>query len=320
MGEFELIQRFFSGHDGAADVALGVGDDAALLLPPAGEQLAVSTDTLVAGRHFPLATTSCDIGWKALAVNLSDLAAMGATPRWCLLALTLPEADDAFLAGFAEGFMAQARQAGVALVGGDTTRGPLAITVTVMGLVPVGQALCRHGAQVGDHVVVSGALGEAGLGLRLALGQEDGHGLSAAGQAHLLERLNRPQPRLALGRLLRGVASSALDLSDGLAQDLGHILARSGVGADLRLEQLPLGEALRGRDDAVQLALSAGDDYELCFTVPEAALAQLAAISRDSRLPLTTIGRITAEPGLRLWQQGKQVSLTASGFQHFQPS
>lgn len=317
LGEFELIRQYFMQGDSQPGVVLGVGDDAALLQAPAGEHLAVSTDTLVAGRHFPDSATPYAIGWKALAVNLSDLAAMGATPRWCLLALTLPESDEVFLRGFAEGFFALARQAGIALVGGDTTRGPLSLTVTVIGSVPAGQALCRHGARPGDAIYVSGTLGDAGLGLALVQGRVSALEVALAAQAE--KRLHEPTPRLALGLGLRGLASAALDVSDGLAQDLGHILTRSGVGATLELERLPLSAALRAcpAEQALAWALGAGDDYELCFTVPPENEAALAVLGASLGLLLSRVGHIEAAAGLRLTRGGQPWQAPVAGFQHF---
>lgn len=311
--EFDLIRAYFDRSSSADDVVLGVGDDAAIVQPAPGEQLVISTDTLVAGRHFPLGTLPADIGWKSLAVNLSDLAAMGANPRWCLLALTLPEADEAFLGGFAEGFWQLAQQAGIVLIGGDTTRGPLSITVTVIGSVPAGGALRRDGARVGDGIYVSHTLGGAGLGLALALGEP----LSAPASVRqaALTALNRPEPQLALGLALRGLASSAIDISDGLAQDLGHILSRSNVGAKIDAGLLPLAPGLLdgcGGDRARTLALTAGDDYQLCVTIPREREAEVAGWPG-----LTRIGDIESEPGLRIWQEGKRLLLPQAGFQHF---
>lgn len=319
LSEFDLIRQYFTREGKAPGVVLGVGDDAAILQPAPGEQLLVSTDTLVAGRHFPLCTAPADIGWKSLAVNLSDLAAMGAAPRWCLLALTLPVADPAFLAAFADGFWALAEQAGISLVGGDTTRGPLTITVTVIGTVAAGQALRRDGAQVGDDIYVSGTLGDAGLGLALAEGRAPV--LAAAEQRAALAALNRPQPRLALGQALRGLATSAIDISDGLAQDLGHILERSGVGASLDAASLPLSAALRACDPAQarRWALGAGDDYELCLTAPPRLAPVLVALAQELSVTLTRIGQIEAGSGLRILDQGRPLSAPA-GFQHFQGS
>ena len=319
LSEFDLIRHYFTRQNNTPDVILGIGDDAAILQVPASEHLLVSTDTLVAGRHFPLDTTPEDIGWKALAVNLSDLAAMGATPRWCLLALTLPEADPVFLQGFAKGFWELANESGISLVGGDTTRGPLTITVTVMGTVPQGQALRRDGARPGDDIYVSGTPGDAGLALLLATGQIPPN-LTVHAQQAALKALNRPTPRLALGMALRGLASSAIDISDGLAQDLGHILDRSRLGATLNTELLPLSAALLAceHQQALRWALSAGDDYELCFTAaPEHARA-IAELAHQHHARLSRIGHIDATPGLRLLQQGQPLPLALPGFQHFQ--
>lgn len=307
MNEFELIRRYFSGIHHAAGVVLGIGDDGAILDVPVGQQLVAVIDTLVAGVHFPLDTPACDIGWRALAVNLSDLAAMGANPRWFTLALTLPEADEAWLAGFAEGLAAQAAQAGVSLVGGDTTQGPLTITVQAEGCVPAGQALRRAGARVGDAIYVSGSPGEAAAGLAVHQGRlPEGEGSGA-----LLERFFRPRPRLALGLALRGVATACIDVSDGLLQDLGHILRASGVGAELDLPALPLSAALRtaagGR--AQELALCGGDDYELCFTVPAGTVLPAWDI-RVSR-----IGTVVAGQGII--DQASRQPLKAAGYQHF---
>ena len=313
-GEFELIRDFFTrpAHDDS--VVLGVGDDAALLCVPAGHELAVTTDTLVAGRHFPEDATPFDIGWKSLAVNLSDLAAMGATARWVTLALTLPVSDDAFLEGFARGFFALADAERVSLVGGDTTRGPLAVTVTAMGTVPAGTALRRGGARAGDDLYVSGSVGDAGLGLRLVLDQL-GDDMPAPARDFALQRLHRPEPRLALGEGLRGVASACLDVSDGLAQDLGHLLAASGAGAELWLEALPRSAALAGIDPAFAdiLALTSGDDYELLFTAPPSQRGSIALLSPAC----TRIGVVTAAPGLRFLRGGVPVDMPQAGFRHF---
>ena len=314
VNEFDLIRRYFAGQGPQRDdVPLGIGDDAALLAAPAGQVLATTVDTLQAGVHFPLEISAEDIGHKALAVNLSDLAAMGATPAWVTLALSLPAVDEDWLTGFARGFFALARQHGVQLVGGDTTRGPLSITVQAQGFVAQAEALTRAGAQVGDGVFVTGTLGDAGAGLAIAQGvlyvQEDC-------RASLLARLNRPTPRIAAGLALRGVATAAIDISDGLGQDLGHILAASGVGAELEIDSLPLSEALRasGVDSPWRLAACAGDDYELCVTLPPGSEQALTGLG----CPLTRIGRIVAEPGLR-WRDaaGNALDVPLRGYDHF---
>lgn len=330
MDEFALIRRHFASLTPASTrgVTLGIGDDAAILKPPPGHELLMTTDTLVAGRHFPLQTAAFDIGWKSLAVNLSDLAAMGAEPLWCLLALTLPTADEAWLSGFTAGLSQLATQHRVALVGGDTTRGPLSITITAVGAAPVGAALRRSGARPGDHVCVTGTLGDAALALArggfIAGGAVDAR-LPCAQRliddAELRARLDRPIPRLAAGLALRGLAHAALDLSDGLAGDLQHVLAASGVGAEIDAASLPMSAAFaRQAPDADRLALQAagGDDYELCVCLPASALAAAIAACRDAGVTLTVIGRITAEPGLR-WRvaSGEAITMNLSGYRHF---
>ncbi len=313
-GEFELIREFFTQPCRDAAVHLGVGDDAALLVVPENHELVVTTDTLVSGRHFPEDAAPFDIGWKALAVNLSDLAAMAAEARWVTLALTLPDSSESFLREFAAGFFALAEKENVSLVGGDTTRGPLSITVTAMGVLPAGKALRRDGAKVGDDIYLSGTVGDAGLGLRVALQQWPDE-LPAADEAFVLQRLHRPEPRLALAKALRGLASACLDVSDGLAQDLGHVLRASAVGAVLDIEALPRSAALAGIDAAFAdvLALTSGDDYELLFTAAPQQRESIAALSP----PCTRIGRITAEQALVLCRKGVPVEMPHTGFQHF---
>lgn len=313
-GEFDIIREFFTRPVHDETVVRGIGDDAALLTVPAGEALVVTTDTLVAGRHFPDHAHANDIGWKSLAVNLSDLAAMGATTRWVSLAITLPSNDASFLRDFSHGFFALADQAHVNLIGGDTTRGPLSITVTAMGSVPVAQALRRDSARPDDDLYVSGTLGDAGLGLQLALEQWQDD-ITAADRAHALERLHRPQPRLALGLALRGIATACMDVSDGLAQDLNHLLRASHVGAELALDTLPLSPALRAIDPAFAtvLALTSGDDYELLFTAPASTRDAIAALP----VPCTRIGRLTATPGLTFLRDGLPVAMPVAGYTHF---
>jgi thiamine-monophosphate kinase len=316
--EFDLIARYFSrGPVQRADVLLGVGDDCALLEVPAGRQLAVSIDTLVEGTHFARDADPRALGHKALAVNLSDLAAMGAEPAWATLALTLPAADESWLAAFAGGFLALAERHGVQLVGGDTTRGPRSITVQVHGFVEPGRALRRDGARAGDLVYVTGTLGDAGLallaqqGLFVGLGVLDG----------LRERLDRPTPRLAEGRALAGIASAAIDVSDGLAADLGHVCAASGVGATLFLERLPCSAAVRdyvaGTGDW-SVPLAAGDDYELCLTVPAARQAEAEALGATLPAGLHWIGTIERVAGVRLvLPDGGTIDQAPVGYDHF---
>lgn len=309
-GEFELIARIRPRIALRSDVALGIGDDCALLALPPGRQLAVTMDTLNAGVHFPPETAPADIGWKALAVNLSDLAAMGAQPAWCTLSLTLPQADAGFVEGFCDGFFALARAHDVALVGGDTTRGPLSVSITAHGFVAAGEALRRDGAREGDDIWVSGTLGDAAG----ALAQwQAGAPMAPA----LRARLDRPTPRVALGRALRGIASSAIDVSDGLLADLAHVCRASGVGAEIDGDALPAGDALRAAFDADlrrTLQATGGDDYELCFTAPIAQRAALEALSRALALPLTRIGRIV--PGTGVACAGLPPG-AMMGYQHF---
>lgn len=313
-GEFEIIREFFTQpfHEGRDEsVHLGIGDDAALLAVPEGHELVVTTDSLVAGRHFLESAAAYDIGWKSLAVNLSDLAAMSAEPRWVTLAITLPASDENFLREFSRGFFDLAKKSKIALVGGDTTKGPLSITVTAMGIVPTGQALKRSAAKIGDDIYVSGPVGDAGLGLRLVLDQWMDE-LSKEHADYVLQRLNRPEPRTEFGRKLRGIASACMDVSDGLAQDLGHLLNASNVGAELYLERLPRSAALVSLDSAFAdvLALTSGDDYELLFTVSP---------DKKSQLPenVHCIGCITEEKSLRFMRNGQAMEMPVAGFQHF---
>lgn len=330
MGEFELIRRYFERPLPAGSrhgVALGIGDDCALLAPTPGMQLAVSSDMLVSGRHFFADVDPRTLGHKALAVNLSDLAACGARPLGFTLALALPEAAPAWLDGFAHGLFALADAQGCALVGGDTTQGPLNICITVFGEVPPAQALLRSGAQVGDDVWVSGSLGDAALALQAVLGRVT---LPGALLARLRQRLECPTPRVALGLALRGVASACADVSDGLLGDLGHILERSGVGASVQLESAMFSGAAcadymraSGQNDAqVQCArqclLAGGDDYELVFTAAPSRQAAVLQAAAASQTPVHRIGRIEATPGLRLYDaQGAVPDLALAAFDHF---
>ncbi|MFC3652046.1 thiamine-phosphate kinase [Dyella humi] len=316
--EFSLIdrirQRTAQGRD---DVRLGIGDDAALLAMPPGQELAVAIDTMVEGVHFPIGTAAVDLGWKALAVNLSDLAAMGATPAWALLALTLPNADAAFVDGFADGFAQLAQAYRLALVGGDTTRGTLTISVAVHGFVPPGKALTRAGAQVGDVVLVTGTLGDAAGGLQLV--QRGGR--SDAQASYLIQRIHRPTPRVAAGLALRGHASACIDVSDGLLADLGHICTSSHVGAEIEAALLPRSSALLDLfDDATScdFALSGGDDYELCFTVPPQHVASVQTDLARLGCGAARIGRIVEGRGVNVRdREGRQLELVHQGWDHF---
>ncbi|MFT4241326.1 MAG: thiamine-phosphate kinase [Acidovorax sp.] len=323
MGEFDLIARYFTRP--ARKAALGVGDDCALLAPAPGMQLAVSSDMLVEGRHFFADVSPEALGHKALAVNLSDLAACGARPLAFTLALALPRVDEPWLAAFARGLLRLADAHGCELVGGDTTRGPLNICITVFGEVHAGQALLRSGARAGDDLYVSGTLGDARLALEALLGRIR---LPAATLARARERLERPTPRVALGLALRGIASSAMDVSDGLLGDLGHILKASGAGACVDasittnlIAACAYPESAGGPFDPElihQCTLAGGDDYELLFTAPPALRDAVAAAAQASGTPVTRIGRIEAQPGLRLVDaQGQAVAHGYASFDHF---
>jgi len=316
MGEFDLIRTYFTRPVRRA--VLGVGDDCALLAPAPGMQLAISSDMLVEGRHFFADVDPRHLGHKALAVNLSDLAACGARPLAFTLALSLPRADPAWAGAFAEGLLALAEAHQCELIGGDTTQGPLNICITVFGEVPPGQALLRSGARAGDDIYVSGSLGDARLALEALQGQVT---LAPATLAAARLRLEMPTPRVALGQALRGIASAALDLSDGLLGDLGHILAQSHVGAsiDTRLTS-PLLATGKGLDPELQrkCTLAGGDDYELCFTAAPALRAQVAAAAQASATPVTRIGSIESRKGLHLLgEQGQELLQRYASFDHF---
>ncbi len=311
MGEFDLIERYFKRP--ARRAVLGVGDDCALLQPSAGMQLAISSDMLVEGRHFFPDVDPAALGHKALAVNLSDLAACGATPIAFTLALALPRIDEAWLQGFSSGLFALADAHGCELVGGDTTQGPLNICITVFGEVPVGQALLRSGAKPGDDIWVSGSLGDARLALEALRGKLT---LPADVLAAARLRLERPEPRVALGQALRGIATAAIDISDGLIGDLGHILKASGVGARLDTDAaLPL---MRAADKRLDYVLSGGDDYELAFTAPPSARQAVQAAAAQTGTTVTRTGHIELQPGLRLADaQGRPVAGDFRSFDHF---
>lgn len=315
IGEFELIERHFTGRGASrADVRIGVGDDAAVVTPPAGAEIVLALDTIVSGVHFPADMAPRFVGHRALAVNLSDIAAMGAEPAWALLGLTLPAADEAWVAEFSRGLDQLARRHGVALVGGDTTRGPLTASLMLAGTLPAGQALLRRGAQAGDDVWISGTPGDAGAGLAILQGR-----LEAAGDARdeLLRRFLLPEPRVALGGALRGLASACIDVSDGLAGDLEKLCAAGGTGAEIEAGALPLSPALlaaAGEERAVQFALASGDDYELLFTAGPEARAAIRAITAG--VACRRIGTVTAGGGVRV--QGAALPRDAGhGFDHF---
>ena len=319
LGEFDLIARFFTRPPRRA--LLGVGDDCALLAAPsADEQLAISSDMLVEGRHFFADADPEALGHKTLAVNLSDLAAIGAKPLAFTLAMALPEADAGWLAGFSRGLLSLADRYDIELIGGDTTRGPRNLCVTVLGTVPQRAALLRSGAKPGDDLWVSGTVGDA----RLALGHRLGEWtLDAPEQTATMLRMDRPEPRIALGLALRGVAHAALDVSDGLLADLGHILRASGVGATVEADACPASAALRTQELPRRrlCQLAGGDDYELLFTAPQAARRAVEEAAEQAATPVTRIGRIDAEPGLRLIDAlGRVLDNAYAGFDHFRPS
>ncbi len=315
-GEFDLITKYFTRPTPSA--VLGVGDDCALIAPTPGMQLAISTDMLIAGRHFSPSDGPGTIGHKAMAVNLSDLAAMGATPRYALLSIALPEADEKFLQGFAGGFFSLAQKHGVEIIGGDTTRGGLlTLNVTVIGEVPPGQALRRDAAQAGDDIWVSGTLGDAAAALAHHQGKLR---LETEQAVQCFPRLFVPTPRIELGIALRGIAHAAIDVSDGFAADLGHILERSRLGAEIWFSHFPLSDALLPmRDNPVvqDCVLAGGDDYELVFTASASQRETIQTISANLDLRLTRVGKITAEPGLRVLNQGQAMLLPRTGFDHF---
>jgi thiamine-monophosphate kinase len=319
-GEFDLINKYFARPTPSA--VLGPGDDCALVQPTPGKQLAVTTDMLVAGTHFLPDTNPKNLGWKALAVNISDLAAMGAQPRWVTLAGALPAVDEPWIAAFAEGFFACAAEYGVDVIGGDTTKGPLNVCVTAIGEVEPGSALRRDGAQPGDQIWVSGRPGLASLGLAYLQNKVK---LPEPWPRLCVGALEKPRPRVALGLALNGVASSAIDVSDGLLADLGHIAERSGCAAAVKLVQLPhlpKGESYDAdlRRIALECQLTGGDDYELCFTAPGTQSLAIAQIAATLELPLWNIGEMVAGPTGEvtvLDPDGKPVEFGQKGYDHF---
>jgi len=315
--ESELIERYFNGLGAArADVALGIGDDAALVQVPSGVELALTTDSLVAGVHFEAGAPARSLGHRALAINLSDIAAMGASPAWALLSLNLPSADDAWLQEFAHGFGALARRHAVALVGGNLSRGALAITVQLAGLVPRGQALRRDGAHSDEDLYVSGSVGDAAGGLACLRGQLS---LPAEAARYLQQRFEYPEARVALGLALRGVASACIDVSDGLYTDAGRLLEAAGLGARIDIEALPISPALRAAHgpDAWRAALAGGEDYELCFTAPRAQAASVVVAAKAAGCAVTRIGTLAERAGIALHSGKSLIQFSPSGFDHF---
>ncbi len=320
LSEFEIIQHYFERQGlTRPEVLTGIGDDAAVLRPPADRELVIAIDTLVAGVHFPENTPAEDIGWKVLAVNLSDLAAMGAEPAWFTLALTMPTASQHWLEAFSRGLFELAQQHRIALVGGDTTHGALTISVQIAGYLPPGKAILRKGASAGDLVYLTGTIGDAAVALSLLLGELKAE---VPQKAELLRRLNRPQPRVAEGQAIRELAHCAIDISDGLWADIEHMLAASGVGARIELSRLPLSAGverlLTSRPSLWRTILGGGDDYELCFCISPENRNSLEQLAQQQGFRFTCIGSITAEPGLTCVDTGGQpLSMAVSGYQHF---
>lgn len=318
-GEFDLIARYFT-RVGAprSDVRIGVGDDGAVVLPPAARELVVVTDSLLEGVHFPPGSPAASVGHRAFAVNLSDLAAMGAEPAWALLALTVPRADESWLAQFSRAAGDLCRKHGVALIGGDTTRGPLSVTVTMIGTVPIGQSLERAGGQAGDAVFVSGSPGDSAAGLALEQGRL--HVADAMNAEILRDRFLFPTPRCQIGIALRGLASACIDVSDGLGGDLEKLCTASGCGAELDAAALPVSEALLGavgREAAREYALTGGEDFELLFTVPLARLGAMHDAIAGGLGPVTRIGSLVAGKGVKVFARGGVMQFSTHGFDHF---
>ncbi len=318
MKEFELIKHFFTKQIvKRKDVSLGIGDDCAVLAPVENQNIVVTTDTLVAGVHFPFDTSPRAIGHKAVAVNLSDIAAMGAKPSWISLALTLPEVDETWLTEFCEGVFELCEFYNVELIGGDTTQGPLSITLTAQGLTPQDSYLSRAGAKTGDWLYVTGELGDAALALQHIDGKVD---IEAQFFEVLKHKLDYPKPRILAGQTLREYASAAIDLSDGLIADLGHICQASNVGANVVLDSLPLSNIMRDNllaDDAINLALSGGDDYELLFTVSEDNKVGMETAMSHAGIAVTCIGQLNASQTITTTLNNKPVAINTAGFEHF---
>lgn len=316
--EFDIIRQYFTTKEFRTDVVIGIGDDAAVLTVPNGYQLVQSVDTLVAGVHFPLETSPQDIAHKALAVNLSDMAAMGAEPTWFTLAITLPDDDEAWLKLFSQSLSVLAKKYNVQLVGGDTTHGPLCISITINGFVPIDKALKRNNAQITDKIYVSGTIGDAALALA---GWQEQCLLNEKTVGFLKGKLNRPEPQIELGLLLRDFATSCIDISDGLIADLNHIADSSEVGAKIYFENIPLsGEFKLNIIDTkliVPFILSGGDDYELCFTIPSERQTEFEKKMKVEKLAVTCIGEIEAQSGIRCMKNDKIMDIENLGYQHF---
>ena len=318
MREFDLIDRYFSGLTPTqTSVKCGIGDDAAVIDISPEQELLVSVDTLVEGVHFFSTATAFDIAYKSLAVNISDIAAMGGEPRWATLALTLPGIDTDWLQGFADGFVELANKYSVCLIGGDTSQGPLSVTVQIMGTVKKGKSILRSGARAGDLIYVSGSLGTAGLAYSCLVKNIDEQSISS----ECYERLYRPVPRVELGKMLNGLANAAIDISDGLSSDLNHVLISSGVAAEIKLDKIPLCKdvaILEDKELVWKLALAAGDDYELCFTIPADHRTELEKRVKNLNYPITCIGKIVKGEDISwLQENGDDAELDLEGYQHF---
>lgn len=316
LGEFDIIAKYFTAAHHREDVVLGVGDDAAVVDLPPGHKLVAAVDTINEGVHFPAGTAAADIGYRALAVNLSDMAAMGAVPRWFTLSLSLPAADESWIREFAAGLFELSSEYDLELIGGDTVQGPLSISVQILGSVEA-DWLARSGGRAGDVIFVSGVPGEAAAGLRLIM-EHDARAATLAGR-HLLGRFLRPEPRIALGRKIRSVAHAAMDVSDGLLADLGKLCAASGCAARLDLEALPASPPMKSLFDGTRIEswqLGGGDDYELLFTVPAERLLEVEALVADE-VRCTPIGRLLPGRGVQCCRGGEPVDVSAGGFDHF---
>ena len=316
--EFDLIEQFFNRDIANKDVLLGIGDDGAVVSVPPGQQLVVTTDTLVGGTHFPETARAVDIGHKSLAVNLSDLAAMAATPKWFTLSLCMPEADKTWLTSFTEGLFALADKYQTALIGGDTCKGPLSITIQALGIISEGQAVTRACAEIGDDIYVTGTLGDAALGLLSVQGKLE---LAADSTLVCEARLHRPMPRVEAGLALRDHAHAMIDCSDGFAADLGHLLISSGRGADVRLQQMPLSAAVESwmtANHCWEIPLAGGDDYELIFASCPEKRSRIAALSAELNCPFTRVGEVT-DSGETMFHlpDGKILNLQSRGYTHF---